>query len=370
MSAVGAKAALQLSTGERFEGRLIGAPLRSSGELVFTTGMVGYSEAITDPSYFGQILVFAYPLIGNYGIPRPEPRDGLLPRGFESDRARAAGVIVTIDSPEAYHWNSCQSLDAWMREQGIPGIAGLDTRHLVHLIRSGGGLKGRIEPQLPEGETPHAQRFGLKREDFFDPGAYVILPEVSRRETARVGRGSKRVALVDCGVKANIVRQLVAQGCEVTLLPWDADLTQVDCDAWVLSNGPGDPAKTGDLVPRISGLLKDARPILGICLGHQLLALASGAKTRRMPYGHRSHNQPVQLMGTRRGFLTSQNHGYVVEDESLGADWEAWFRNVNDGTIEGIRHRTRPFRSVQFHPEASGGPRDTAWVLEEFVGDI
>ncbi len=370
MSDAPRKCALVLSTGERLEGRLIGAPVRSAGELVFTTGMVGYSEAITDPSYFGQILVFTYPLIGNYGIPRPVLDGGVLPRGFESERARTAGVIMTVDSPEAFHWNSCQSLDAWLREQGVPGIAGLDTRHLVHRIRGTASLLGRIEPEQPLGEAALHARFNIPSDGFFDPGSREILPEVSRKERTRVGHGTKRVALVDCGVKANIVRQLVAGGCEVELLPWDADLSSVDCDGWVLSNGPGDPAKTGGLIERIAALLTGTRPILGICLGHQLLALAAGARTRRMPYGHRGHNQPVRLAGTRRGYLTSQNHGYVVADGSLGPEWEAWFNNVNDGTIEGIRHRSKPFRSVQFHPEAAGGPRETGWILEDFVRSL
>ncbi len=366
------KCTLVLSNGNRFSGELIGAPLRASGELVFNTGMVGYSEAITDPSYFGQILCFTYPLIGNYGIPTP-PQDLSLPipRGFESIKPQAGGVILTIDSPEAFHWNSYHSLDDWLKTQGVPGIIGLDTRHLVHLIRSTPNLLGRIEP---EGETGYRD-YGpeltpTNPSAFFDPGMNNIVSEVSCKERQRLGSGSTRVGLIDCGVKWNIIRQLLEHGCEVELLPWDSDFSTVDCSMWLISNGPGDPTRTGDLRNRVRDLLNSERPVLGICLGHQILSLAAGASTRRMPYGHRSHNQPVYEVGTRRGYITSQNHGYVVEDHSLPEDWEVWFRNVNDQTIEGIKHKTKPFKSIQFHPEASGGPRDTSWIFEQILSEV
>lgn len=366
------KCKLVLSDGSTFSGDLIGAPLRSSGELVFTTGMVGYSEAITDPSYFGQILCFTYPLIGNYGIPDlPNGWDLPIPRGFESSRAQASAVILTIDSLESFHWNSAHSLDKWLEAQGVPGIVGLDTRHLVHLIRSQPNLLGRIEPENPEGYRDMGEIFSPKSPNaFFDPGMHTIISEVSTRERIRLGSGSTRVGVVDCGVKWNIIRQFLQYDCEVELLPWNTRLADVDCDLWLLSNGPGDPTRTGDLTQQVEKLFQDSRPVLGICLGHQILSLAAGATTRRMPYGHRSHNQPVYEVGTRRGYISSQNHGYVVEDASLPQDWEPWFRNVNDQTIEGIRHKTKPFRSVQFHPEASGGPRDTSWIFEQILAEV
>jgi len=363
--------ALTLSSGEKFEGELIGAPITTSGELVFTTGMVGYSEAITDLSYFGQILIFSYPLIGNYGIPPlPEELRLPIPRGFESASASAAGVIVTIDTPEAFHWNSFQSLSDWLRQQKVPGIVGLDTRHLVHLIRSGKNTLGRIDPEKPEGHRWLGDSLDLAHDRFFDPGKHDILPMVSTKERRRLGSGSVRIGLIDCGVKWNIIRQLVDLNCEVELLPWDTDPDTVDCDAWLISNGPGDPTRSGNLRAGIARMLQGKRPLLGICLGHQLLALAAGAKTERMAYGHRSHNQPVVQVGTRRGYITSQNHGYVVTTSSLPPDWEAWFLNVNDNTVEGIRHKSKPFRSVQFHPEAAGGPRDTSWILEQFIAEV
>jgi len=366
------KCTLMLSDGHSFSGELIGAPVRSSGQMVFTTGMVGYSEAMTDPSYFGQILVFTYPLIGNYGVPcLPTAADDSMPRGFESDQVHAAAVIVALDSQEAFHWNSFQSLDSWLGQQGVPGIVGLDTRHLVHLIRQTPNLLGQVVPNDAVGVRSVGPRLTpVVQNGYFDPGAHEIMHMVSTQQRRLLGKGKKRIGLVDCGVKWNIVRQLIALGCEVELLPWNTDLKTVDCNGWLFSNGPGDPTRTGNLRHQLAELLTGERPILGICLGHQILALAAGATTSRMQYGHRSHNQPVYQVGTRRGAITSQNHGYVVDDASLPSGWEAWFRNANDQTIEGIRHKTKPFRSVQFHPEAAGGPRDTGWILDQFVTEV
>lgn len=372
-SPVRQKCTLKLSDGSNFEGELIGAPLRASGELVFTTGMVGYSEAMTDPSYFGQILVFTYPLIGNYGIPAlPKALELPIPRGFESDRVNTAAVILTIDSEEAFHWNSLQTLDQWLKQQNVPGIVGLDTRHLVHMVRQTRNLLGQVIPEAAEGVRSYGPKLTqVAAKGYFDPGQYEIVDEVSTKERKRIGQGKVRIGLVDCGVKWNIIRQLVERDCEVELLPWNTDLSTVDCNGWLLSNGPGDPTRTGALRENVAkDLLTGDRPVLGICLGHQILALAAGAKTLRMEYGHRSHNQPVYQVGTRRGCITSQNHGYVVDESTLPEGWEPWFKNANDQTNEGIRHKTKPFRSVQFHPEAAGGPRDTGWILEQFVNEV
>jgi carbamoyl-phosphate synthase small subunit len=366
------KCILKLSNGREFTGELIGAPVASSGELVFTTGMVGYSEALTDPSYFGQILLFTYPLIGNYGIPSlPSNLEIENSRGFESARVHASAVIVANDSEEVFHWTSHQTLNAWLKQQNVPGIVGLDTRQLVHMIREEKQLFGIVIPDGAQSSRSLAEEIPSDFPAvFFDPSAHEVVRAVSCKQPYLLGRGSKRVAVVDTGVKWNILRQLVNHGAEVQVLPWNYDLTKVDTSGYLLSNGPGDPEKTGDLRERIKGLFETDRPILGICLGHQLLALAAGATTSRMAYGHRSHNQPVQLVGTRKGYITSQNHGFVVNVGSLPDDWAPWFINANDQTIEGIRHRTRPYRSVQFHPEAAGGPRDTGWIIEQFVREL
>lgn len=366
------KCTLNLTDHSSHIGELIGAPFFASGEMVFTTGMVGYSEAITDPSYFGQILCFTYPLIGNYGIPSlPSDREFFLTRGFESAKPQAAAVIITVDSPECFHWNSFQSLGLWLKEHNVPGIIGLDTRHLVHLIRSNPNLLGSITPEKPAGNR--YEELGipeLSNATYFDPGMSDVISYVSSSERKVVGKGDIRIGLIDCGVKWNIIRQLVEFGCEVHILPWNTDFDSVECDGWLVSNGPGDPTRTGSLRSKIAKLMQGNTPMLGICLGHQLLSLASGATTKRMSYGHRSHNQPVYEVGTRVGYITTQNHGYVVDDSSIPDDWEPWFRNVNDQTVEGIRHKEKPFRGVQFHPEASGGPRDTSWILEQFVEEV
>jgi carbamoyl-phosphate synthase small subunit len=312
-------------------------------------------------------------LIGNYGIPAlPKALELPIPRGFESDRVNTAAVILTIDSEEAFHWNSLQTLDQWLKAQNVPGIVGLDTRHLVHMVRQTRNLLGQVLPETPAGVRSYGPKLtDVAAQGYFDPGQHEIVDEVSVKERRLIGKGKTRIGLVDCGVKWNIIRQLVERDCEVELLPWNTDLSQVDCNGWLLSNGPGDPTRTGALRDNVAKtLLRGERPVLGICLGHQILSLAAGAKTLRMEYGHRSHNQPVYQVGTRKGFITSQNHGYVVDESTLPEGWEPWFKNANDQTNEGIRHKTKPFRSVQFHPEAAGGPRDTGWILEQFVNEV
>lgn len=388
------KATLHLSHGVQHTGRLIGAPLTSRGEMVFTTSLVGYSESLSDPSYFGQILTFAYPLIGNYGVSRRGEIHHLLPhRGHESKRIHAAGIIITLSSPQAFHWNSAQTLHQWLLDQGVPGITCLDTRDLICNIREHTPLLGRIEPENSDGERQYPD-FKLPQGEYFDPSEHQILPQVSTAQSVLLkpspdshntpsSQGSDvvvttsqlsphqspRIALIDCGVKSHILRMLLNLNCEVEVLPWDHPLEEVTCDGWVISNGPGDPMQATSLIQQITtNLLNGKKSVLGICLGHQLLGLAAGITSERMSYGHRSHNQPVIMQGTRKGFITSQNHGFhLVEDQNWPRHWEVWFRNANDGSIEGIKHKTLPLSSVQFHPESSGGPRDTAWILEDFV---
>ncbi|MDD9950792.1 MAG: glutamine-hydrolyzing carbamoyl-phosphate synthase small subunit [Zetaproteobacteria bacterium] len=363
---------LELECGEQYKGELIGCPQISSGELVFSTGMVGYSEAISDPSYFGQILVFSYPLIGNYGIPHPT-NDSTCEwnLGHESDSIHAAAVIIGVDSLEAFHWQSQNSLDQWLQQAGVPGIVGLDTRMLVRRIRERHSRLARVIPQQISCPT---KDFGITTGQptpkFFDPSLHELSTRVSTPERQVYGKGKKRVAIYDFGVKRNIIRECVRHGCEVELLPADTIPQNVDASGWLLSNGPGNPQQCRQGLQHTTALLQQDRPLLGICLGHQLLAISAGFETRRMQYGHRSHNQPIEDLRTGRAYITSQNHGYEVYAETPPEGWEVWFRNLNDQSIEGIYHRSKPFRSVQFHPESAGGPRDTHWVLQQFIESL
>ncbi|MDR0398740.1 MAG: glutamine-hydrolyzing carbamoyl-phosphate synthase small subunit [Endomicrobium sp.] len=365
------KAYLELSNGIKLEGKAIGADVSVSGEMVFNTGMLGYSEAMTDPSYLGQILVFSFCLIGNYGIPFPENGDFFSSQGHESSSIKTQGIIVSDIYSGCHHHDGGISLEDWMKKQDVPGIAGIDTRYLVQTIRESGNLWGRIVPEGAKPQNKSKFEFLKHFEDgeYVDPSKFNLMPSVSTKERQIIGRGSKKVAVIDCGAKWNIMRMLIERGCEVEVLPWDTDFSTVKCDGWVISNGPGDPKNTADLVERIKkDVLTSNKPILGICLGHQLLALASGAKTKRLSHGHRSHNQPVFSLPDKKAYMSSQNHRYAVEKNSIQAGWELWFENANDDSVEGLKHKTKPFMSVQFHPEASSGPNDTSWIMDKLVG--
>ena len=363
------KAVLTLSNGSWLEGKLIGAPLVSSGELVFTTAMVGYNETLSDPSFFGQILIFSYPLIGNYGVP---PLSGMntVP-GLESDKIHASAVIMTQDSPTAYHWNTVTTVDEWLKQHNVPGIIGIDTRELIHKVRDSNKLLGIITPENSEGSrTLHPKLADFNHSNFFDPSSCDVTSLVSTTTKKIIGKGKIRIGLIDCGVKWNIIRNLLRMECEIELLPADTDLSKVDCNGWVISNGPGDPQNTGGLKAKVANLYKETRPILGICMGNQIMGLAAGATTERLVHGHRGHNQPVYMFGTNKAYMTSQNHGYVVSKQTLPEEWKPWFINVNDGSIEGIAHIEKPFWGVQFHPEAAGGPCDTQWIFDDFIKTV
>ena len=355
------QARLILDDGTVFSGWAFGAAKNAVGEVVFNTAMTGYQESLTDPSYAGQMLTMTYPLVGNYGVPSTGIAENGLPELMESERIHATALIVADYSETYSHWNAKESLDAWLKREGVPAITGIDTRRLTMLLREHGVMMGRIVLEGTEDTTIS--------EDY---GSVNWVEKVSCKEIITyqpIGEKKHRVVLVDCGVKANIIRCLIRRGIEVVRVPWDYDFNMLDFDGLFLANGPGDPERCEATVQHIRTFLNNetVKPCMGICLGNQLLAKAAGAKTYKLKYGHRSHNQPVQRVGTTQCFITSQNHGYAVDASTLPADWQPLFVNMNDGSNEGICHKDKPWMSAQFHPEACSGPVDTEFLFDEFV---
>lgn len=353
---------LVLEDGSEFSGRPFGHPSAVAGEVVFNTAMTGYVETLTDPSYRGQILVLTYPLVGNYGVPAPREA-GAIDAPFESPAIQVQGLVVQQASVAPSHHAKARTLGQWLHEAQVPGIAGVDTRRLTRILREAGTMRGWVFPRemsLAQAKE-QAKSTDMEKEVF----RAVAPPSITEH-----GSGPLRILLVDCGAKDNIVRSLAGRGATVVRAPWHEDLRKAGASAHgiMIGNGPGDPRNLDALVEQVRGLMTDgSRPIFGICLGNQILARAAGANIFKLPYGHRSVNQPVQDLLTRRCYVTSQNHGYAVDEESLPEAWEPWFVNINDGTNEGIRHRTKPFFSVQFHPEARPGPEDTGFLFDEFL---
>ena len=374
------EARLILEDGTEFCGWSFGYNADTAGEVVFNTAMTGYPESLTDPSYAGQILVTTFPLIGNYGVPSTGIGSDGLPMFMESERIHVKALVVADYSQDYSHWNAIESLASWLKREKIPAITGIDTRRLTKVIREHGVMMGRIETS----PCPSEGGEGLRADDSGRPssplgrsgevhyGSVNWVEQVSCKEVMTYRPDcaeAKKVVLVDCGVKANIIRCLIKRGIEVVRVPWDYDFNQLEFDGLFLANGPGDPEQCSKTVEHIRTFLQsnDVRPCMGICLGNQLLARAAGAKTYKLKYGHRSHNQPVQRVGTTQCFITSQNHGYAVDSSTLPADWEPLFVNMNDGSNEGIRHKTNPWFSAQFHPEACSGPVDTEFLFDEFA---
>lgn len=342
------KGQLTFRDGTKIEGRSFGFEGSTAGEVVFTTGMVGYPEAMTDPSYTGQILIFTYPLIGSYGVADKKT--------WESDGIKTKAIIVStyIDTPS--HFASRMTLGAWLKKEKIPALEIKDTRFLTQKIRTEGAMLGKITIGKPV--------------DWYDPDKENLVSQVSPRKPVVLGAGRKHIVLIDCGAKRNIAQELVKRGVKVTVVPWDYDIfTHLKkIDGVLISNGPGNPKRVRQTVETVKKVLERKIPTLGICMGNQILTLAAGGDTARMKLGHRSQNQPSLLVGTEKAYLTTQNHGYVVSRIPKG--FRTWFMNVNDKTNEGIIHTKYPFMSVQFHPEATPGPVDTGWIFDFFLKQV
>lgn len=343
---------LSLADGSVYAGRSFGANREAVGEVVFYTGMVGYVETLTDPSYRGQILILTYPLQGNYGVPAPP---------FQSERIQVQGLVVHQYAAAYSHHRAVRSLSDWLKSEGIPAITGVDTRALTKHLRAHGTIQGRLSFEAP------AHGDAAEPLDMKQVVAAVVRPEI----TVYPG-GNQKILVIDTGIKQSIIDALCSRGAHVVRVPfyapWEERLEQSETiDGVVIGNGPGDPTDLPELVARLRGLLHRQIPLFGICLGHQLLALAAGASTYKLPYGHRAANQPVKDLLSRRCYMTSQNHGYAVSQSSLPSGFTPWMRNLNDGTNEGIRHDRAPFFSVQFHPEGTAGPHDTAFLFDDFL---
>ena len=349
---------LVLQDGTKFHGKSFGYDAPVAGEVVFNTAMMGYPESLTDPSYAGQLVTLTFPLVGNYGVPPFTFGPEGLPTFMESDHIHASGIIVSDYSEQYSHWNANESLAEWLKREHVPGITGIDTRELTKVLREHGVMMGQIIFDDEPDNIPQAQYEGV---NFVD--------RVSCKEIIRYNEGAgKRVVLVDCGVKANIIRNLIERGLEVVRVPWNYDYTEMEFDGLFLGNGPGDPDLCQDAVNILrQQMSKSRKPICGICMGNQLMAKAGGANIYKLKYGHRSHNQPVRMVGTDKCYITSQNHGYAVDASTLDKDWSELFVNMNDGSNEGVRHNTNPWFTSQFHPEACSGPVDTLFMFDLFV---
>ena len=349
---------LVLEDGTKFHGKSFGYDAPVAGEVVFNTAMMGYPESLTDPSYAGQLMTLTYPLVGNYGVPPFSVESDGIATFMESDRIYASAIIVADYSEQYSHWNAVESLADWLKREHVPGITGIDTRQLTKVLREHGVMMGKIIFDDEPDNIPEAEYEGVNWVD-----------RVSCKDIIRYNEGAgKKVILVDCGVKNNIIRCLVNRGVEVIRVPWNYDYTTMEFDGLFLGNGPGDPDMCEDAVNIIRKQMSQSRkPICGICMGNQLPAKAGGATIYKLKYGHRSHNQPVREVGTNRCYVTSQNHGYAVDAKTLGNDWRELFINMNDASNDGVCHKENPWFTSQFHPEACSGPVDTEFMFDRFI---
>ena len=344
------KAKLVLENGLEFQGFSFGYEQPACGEVVFSTAMVGYPESLTDPSYSGQILCVTYPIIGNYGVPQDELVNGIS-KYFESDKIQVKALVISDYSFNYSHWNAAKSLDTWLKEHKVPGIFGIDTRELTKTIRDNGTLMGKIVQEDCTAEL-----------SCVNPNVVNQVEEVSCKEVIRYNGGKgKKVVLLDCGVKNSILRTLANKEVEVIRVPWNYNFNELEYDGLIISNGPGNPDFCADAVENIKAAMAQEKPIFGICMGNQLLGKAAGANTVKLKFGHRSQNQPVRRVGTTTCYITTQNHGYAIDAATLGSDWEPMFENLNDGSNEGIRHKSKPFFAIQFQPDG------VEFLFDEFI---
>ncbi|MEM2779375.1 MAG: glutamine-hydrolyzing carbamoyl-phosphate synthase small subunit [Candidatus Bathyarchaeia archaeon] len=362
------KAVLVLEDGSHFFGVGFGATKKAVGEVVFSTSMVGYVESLTDPSYHGQILVLTYPLIGNYGVPQHH-KESLSPP-FESDEIKVAGLVIHELCENPHHWASRKTLSEWLFEEGVPGIWGVDTRMITKKLRVSGVMRGLLQV-FEEEEKPDIEQLLEEVKKAPDPNMRNLVGEVSTKKPVCYNPNGKRtVAVIDCGVKHSILTNLIERGLKVVRVPYNTPVEEImeyKPNGIIVSNGPGDPKKCIETIKCVKELITMNLPIMGICLGNQIIALAFGANTYKMKYGHRSQNQPVLELRTNRCYITTQNHGYAVDADSLKeTELDVWFINANDGTVEGLKHKQEPIFAVQFHPEASPGPYDTGFLFDEF----
>jgi len=363
------KAGLLLEDGTFLVGKGFGAVGKISGEVVFSTSMIGYPEALTDPSYKGQVLTLTYPLVGNYGVP-PYDLDFSVPLYFESDRIQVQGLVIHELCHNPYHWASTRTLNKWLSDESIPGIYGVDTRHLTKKLRAHGVMLGILQV-CDAGEDPDLDKLLKEAKSISDPNLTDLARKVSVKEPIHYKvEGKHSVVLIDCGVKYSIIRNLLKRGISVVRVPYDFSAKEVmeyKPSGVFLSNGPGDPKNCVKTIGTVRELVEKV-PLMGICLGAQILALSLGGDTYKLKYGHRSQNQPALDLQTNRCYITTQNHGYAIANESIKkTPLEAWFVNPNDKTVEGVKHKSKPVFAVQWHPEASPGPYDTGFLFDTFA---
>jgi len=368
------KAVLVLEDGTFFIGRGFGATRKVSGEVVFSTSMVGYPESLTDPSYEGQILTLTYPLIGNYGVPAYDDFMFGVPLYFESVGIKVTGLIIHEICREPFHWASKRTLNSWLRSEGIPGIYGIDTRALTKKLREKGVMLGILEV-CPGGKKPKLDRLQEEVKAAPDPNMRDLVGEVTIKEPVQYKlNGGKKVAVIDCGAKSSIIRNLFKHKVDVVRVPYDFscdEILEYKPDGVVISNGPGDPKRCEKTIEAVKGLCEERVAVMGICLGNQILSLALGGDTYKLKYGHRSQNQPAFDLETKRCYITTQNHGFAVKADSLeGTDLKVWYINANDKTVEGVRHKDGRIFAVQWHPEASPGPYDTEFIFDSFLRSL